>query len=107
KFFLAPAAVLFRRLPVSVVLLFVDEVPIAVFSLDLSDVVIILQNLRCFFYIFAPCTYKYIENYMKKILITLFSAIMMMTTIQAEENPFFLPFKGPHGTAPFQEIKIS
>ena len=44
---------------------------------------------------------------MKKILITLFSAIMMMTTIQAEENPFFLPFKGPHGTAPFQEIKIS
>ena len=43
---------------------------------------------------------------MKKILITLFS-VMMMTTTQAEENPFFLPFKGPHGTAPFQEIKIT
>lgn len=44
---------------------------------------------------------------MKKILITLFSAIMMITTTQAEENPFYLPFKGPHGTAPFQEIKIT
>ena len=43
---------------------------------------------------------------MKRILITLFS-VMIITTTQAEENPFFLPFEGPHGTAPFQEIKIT
>ena len=33
--------------------------------------------------------------------------LVMMTTISsAEENPFFKPFNGPHGTAPFDKIKI-
>lgn len=32
---------------------------------------------------------------------------MMMTTATAEENPFFHPFNTPHGTAPFNEIKIT
>ncbi len=32
---------------------------------------------------------------------------MMMITATAEENPFFLPFNTPHGTAPFNEIKIT
>lgn len=43
---------------------------------------------------------------MKKTLITIFS-VMMMTTAAAEENPFFHPFNTPHGTAPFNEIKIT
>jgi len=43
---------------------------------------------------------------MKKTLITIFS-VMMMTTATAEENPFFHPFNTPHGTAPFNEIKIT
>lgn len=42
---------------------------------------------------------------MKKTLLTLFS-VMMMTIATAEENPFFKPFNTPHGTAPFNEIKI-
>lgn len=42
---------------------------------------------------------------MKKTLLILFS-VMMMTIATAEENPFFRPFATPHGTAPFNEIKI-
>ncbi|WP_414702839.1 M3 family metallopeptidase [Proteiniphilum sp. UBA1028] len=43
---------------------------------------------------------------MKKTFITLFS-VMMMTIATAQENPFFRPFDTPHGTAPFNEIKIT
>lgn len=32
---------------------------------------------------------------------------MMMITATAEENPFSRPFDTPHGTAPFNEIKIT
>jgi peptidyl-dipeptidase Dcp len=42
---------------------------------------------------------------MKKTLLILFS-VMMMTIATAGENPFFKPFATPHGTAPFNEIKI-
>lgn len=42
---------------------------------------------------------------MKKTLLTLFY-VMMMTIVAAEENPFFKPFDTPHGTAPFDKIRI-
>lgn len=31
---------------------------------------------------------------------------MMTTVVGAGENPFYKPFDGPHGTAPFSRIKI-
>lgn len=31
---------------------------------------------------------------------------MMTTVVSAGDNPFYKPFDGPHGTAPFNEIKI-
>ncbi len=41
---------------------------------------------------------------MKKEIIILF--IMITTTVAANENPFYKPFEGPHGTAQFSKIKI-
>ncbi|WP_076928972.1 M3 family metallopeptidase [Proteiniphilum saccharofermentans] len=42
---------------------------------------------------------------MKKILLTISCAMIMMTT-PAKENPFLKPFATPYGTAPFDLIKI-
>lgn len=42
---------------------------------------------------------------MKKTLLAIIS-VMMMTTTPAQENPFLTPFATPHGTAPFNEIRI-
>src|SRR5690554_4547028 len=41
---------------------------------------------------------------MRKEILILF--IMMTTVVGAGENPFYKPFDGPHGTAPFSRIKI-
>lgn len=41
---------------------------------------------------------------MRKEILILF--IMMTTVVSANDNPFFKPFEGPYGTAPFNEIKI-
>lgn len=41
---------------------------------------------------------------MKKVI--LIYLVMMTTVVAVGSNPFFKPFTGPHGTAPFNEIKI-
>jgi peptidyl-dipeptidase Dcp len=56
----------------------------------------------CSRYVFHKCK----VFFMKKTLLTLFS-VMMMTVVTAGENPFFKPFATPHGTAPFNEIRIA
>ena len=44
------------------------------------------------------------RDLMKKMF--LIYLIMMTTVVAIGENPFYKPFTGPHGTAPFNEIKI-
>ena len=42
---------------------------------------------------------------MKKSILTIFLATIMIITFAAE-NPFFKPFEGPYGTIPFDDIKL-